>query len=88
MSFRDYKFIDDYELKKNIINDMPESKKFTFNIPSLIRYYNQIDLPSNKDIQYTFRDFKDDHIISFVDYFSASEEGHCHIYSYPYRLTY
>jgi hypothetical protein len=87
-SFRDNRFIDGYELKKNIINHMPQLKKFTFNIRSLIRYYNQIDLPSNKDIQYTFRDFKDDHIISCVDYFSASEKGHCHIYSYPYRLTY
>jgi hypothetical protein len=83
---RDNRFIDGYDLKKDIINHMPRLNKFIFNIRSIILYHNQIDLPSNEDIQYTFRDFKDDHIISCVDYFSAAEEGHCHIYSYPYKL--
>ncbi|CAF3771529.1 unnamed protein product [Rotaria socialis] len=76
------------ELKKNIISHIPQLERFTFNIRSLIHYHNQIDLTSNKDIQYTLMDFKDDHIISCVDYSSVSEEGHCHIYSYPYRSKY
>jgi hypothetical protein len=85
--FPNNKFIDGFELKKDIINHMVQLNKFTFNIRSCIQCSNQIDLPSNEDIQYTFRDFND-RIISCVDYFSMDEEGYCHIYSYPYKLNF
>ena len=81
-------FIDGNDLKINIINHMPQLNKFTFNIRSLSRFYNQINLPSNEDIQHTFKDFKDNQIISCVDYFPKEKIGQCHIYSYPYKLKY
>ncbi len=47
-----------------------------------IHLSNQIDLPSNEDIQRTFRDNR---IISYVDYFPKTRIGRCHVYSYPYK---
>jgi hypothetical protein len=79
-------FIDGNYLKKNIINYMPRLNKFTFNIRSIIFLKDQIYLPSNEDIQQTFRNFRDDQIICSVDYFSNKQEGQCHIYSYPYTM--
>jgi hypothetical protein len=76
--------IDGDILKKDIINHMARLKKFTFNIGSLIRFYNPVNLPSNEDIQNTFRNFQNK-IISSVDYFSRSTNlFYCHVYSYPY----
>ncbi|CAF1975259.1 unnamed protein product [Rotaria magnacalcarata] len=66
-------FFDGNDLKINIINNMSRLNIFTFNIRSSSRFYNQINLPSNENIQNTFR---------------ADEKGHCHIYSYPYKLNY
>jgi len=53
---------------------------------TIIIFNNQISLSSNEDIQKTFIDFKDNQIISSVDYFSKVERGRCHVYSYPYKL--
>jgi hypothetical protein len=75
-------FIDGNQLKTYIINHTPRLNKFTFNIISEIRLSNQIDLPSNEDIQ---RTFKDNRIISYVNYFSKTQIGRCHVYSYPYK---
>jgi hypothetical protein len=80
--------IDGDELEKNIINHMTRLNKFTFNIRSIIVLNNQVSLPSNEYIQYTFRNFKDNQIISCVDYFPEANEHHRHFYSYPYTLTY
>ncbi|CAF4560843.1 unnamed protein product [Rotaria sp. Silwood2] len=79
-------FVDGHDLKKNIINKLLRLKKIQFYIRSTIGFLNQINLPSNEDIQYTFEDFHDNHIISYVDYFSDTQQGRCHIYSYPYTL--
>jgi len=49
---------------------------------------NQIDLLSNEDIQQTFRDFKDNQIISCVNYFPEAEKARCHVYSYPFTMRY
>ncbi len=68
---------------KNIINSMPQLNKFMFNIRSSISVENQINLPSNEDIQYTFKDFQNNQIIS-IDYFPKAQDGQCHIYSNPY----
>ncbi|CAF3327609.1 unnamed protein product [Rotaria sp. Silwood2] len=78
-------FIDGNDLKKNIINHMPQLNKFTFNIRSTVRLHNEINLLSKEDIQYTFNDFENKQIISCVDYFSELEQSECHIYSYPYE---
>ncbi|CAF4449238.1 unnamed protein product, partial [Rotaria sp. Silwood2] len=78
-------FIDGNNLKRNILNHMPQLNKFTFNIHSSIRLHNQINLLSNEDIQYTFNGFQNNQIISCVDYFSKVQRGQCHIYSYPYE---
>jgi hypothetical protein len=67
---------------------MSQLNKLLFNICSFISLKNQINLPSNEDIQYTFRDFKNDQIISCVDYFSEAQEGQCHVYSCPFTLQY
>ncbi|CAF5016504.1 unnamed protein product [Rotaria sp. Silwood1] len=80
--------VDGNELEKNIINHMTKLKKFIFNIRSIIPFHNQINLLSNEDIQYTFRNFKDSQVISCIDYFPEANACHCHIYSYPYTLTY
>ncbi|CAF4584509.1 unnamed protein product [Rotaria socialis] len=79
-------FVDGNDLKNKIINKMSRLNKFHFNIRSTIALRNQINLQSNEDIQYTFKDFRDNHIISCVDYFSETRQGQSHIYSYPYTL--
>jgi hypothetical protein len=79
-------FFDGNDLKMNIINHMPRLNKFIFNIRSLNCFYNEMNLPSNEDIQKTFKDFKDKQIICCVDYFPKRKKGQCHIYSYPYKL--
>ncbi|CAF5126803.1 unnamed protein product, partial [Rotaria sp. Silwood1] len=81
-------FIDGNDLKENIINYMPRLNKFTFNICLFNRTSNQINLRSNEDIQRTFKDFKNNQIISCVDYFQEKKYSYCHIYSYPYRMKY
>jgi hypothetical protein len=78
------RFIDGNDLKKNIINYMPRLNKFLFNIRSIIDFNNQISLLTNDDIQRTFINFKDNQIISCVNYFPKAKIGQCHIYSYPY----
>jgi hypothetical protein len=81
-------FIDGNELKMNVLNSMTRLKEFTFNICSYIYFCDCIDLPSNEDIQHTFRDFKDYPIISSVDIFPKEKRSRCLIYSYPYNLKY
>ena len=85
---RDKGLISGNTLKENIINYMPQLNKFTFNIRLFNHISNQINLPSNEDIQYTFKHFKDNQIISCVDYFEKRQCSCCHIYSYPYRMEY
>ncbi|CAF3531025.1 unnamed protein product [Rotaria socialis] len=65
---------------------MVQLKKFASNIHSSIDLKDQIDLPSNENIQNTFRNFKHNRIVSCTDYFSMARVGQCHIYSYPYQL--
>ncbi|CAF4196107.1 unnamed protein product [Rotaria sp. Silwood2] len=81
-------FFDGNDFKMNIINYMPQLNKFTFNICSLSSFYNDINLPSNEDIQKTFSNFNDKQIIYWTDYFPKVKKGYCHIYSYPYQLKY
>ncbi|CAF5133013.1 unnamed protein product, partial [Rotaria sp. Silwood1] len=85
--FRNEGFIDGNSLKENIINYMPRLNKFTFNI-RLFYPANRTNLPSNEDIQQTFKDFKNNQIISYVNYFEKRKCGYAHIYSYPYRMKY
>ncbi|CAF3145603.1 unnamed protein product [Rotaria sp. Silwood2] len=59
---------------------------FTFNISSSSDLDNQIDLPSNEGIPYTFREFKNNRIISYIHFFSKTKEEQCHIFTYPYKL--
>jgi hypothetical protein len=78
-------FIDGNNLKQNVIYRIPLLKKFTFNICS-IWLYSPMNIPSNQDIQQTFKDFKDVQIISSVDYFQQRKYSQCLVYSYPYKL--
>jgi len=80
--------IDGNYFKTKILNHMTKLDKFTFNIHSWFRLRNQVYLPSNENIQHTFKNFKNNKIISCVDYNPKNQYGHCHIYSYPYRLKY
>ncbi|CAF1236180.1 unnamed protein product [Rotaria sordida] len=82
------RFINGNDLKENIIDYLPQLNQFQFNIRSTMLLKNQIDLPSNEDIQYTFKDFLNNEIISCVNYFPEYNEGICLIYSYPYTLRY
>ncbi|CAF2892121.1 unnamed protein product [Rotaria sp. Silwood2] len=58
----------------------------TVHLFSVSSFYSKTNLPSNEDIQKTFRDFKDKQIISCIDYFQKRKHSRCHIYSYPYQL--
>ncbi|CAF1178363.1 unnamed protein product [Rotaria sordida] len=80
------RFINGNDLKQNIIDYLPQLNQFRFSIRSTILLKDQIDLPSNKDIQHTFKDFLNNEIISCVNYFQEDNEGQCHIYSYPYTM--
>ncbi|CAF3441046.1 unnamed protein product [Rotaria socialis] len=82
------KFIDGNDLKKNVINRLPQLNLFTFDIRSLMFINNQINLPSKKDIEESFRDFQYTKIISYVDYFREKKTGQCHIFSYPSEMPY
>jgi hypothetical protein len=84
----DKTFTDGNNLKRNIINRMPQLSQFSFYINSFMFIRNKVDLPSTEDIQRTFIDFPKNDIISFVDYFPEAERGYCHIYSYPSGIQY
>ncbi|CAF2853570.1 unnamed protein product [Rotaria sp. Silwood2] len=81
-------FVTGDDLKTNIINHLLRLKTFTFNIRSTSYCNNQTGLPSNKDIQQAFKDFKYNQVISCVDCFPKNLYSQCHIYSYPYKSTY
>ncbi|CAF2789704.1 unnamed protein product [Rotaria sp. Silwood2] len=82
------RFIDGNNLKKNILNHMSQLNQFSFHIHSRMFINNEMNLPSKQDIQQTFRDFKDNQIISYVDYFPERKKGQCNIYSYPFLMKY
>ena len=84
---RNKEFISGNDLKENIINYLSRLKKFTFNIHLFTHISNQINLLLNESIQCTFKDFKDNRIISCVDFFQERYH-YSHIYSYPYRMNY
>lgn len=86
--FRDQSLIDGNHLKSNIINHMPRLNEFIFYIDSSINTDDKLNLPLKEDIQYTFIDFPNNNIISYVDYFAESQEAQCHIYSYPSLMEY
>jgi hypothetical protein len=79
------RFVDGYNLKYNIINHLLGLNKFSFNIRSCLYLNDEVYLLSNEDCQHSFNDFKNNKIISCVDYFQVSKHGQCHIFSYPYR---
>jgi hypothetical protein len=67
---------------------MSQLNDFSFHIRSTMIINNGMNLPSKQDIQQTFTDFKDNQIISYVDYFQERKRGQCHIYSYPFLMNY
>jgi hypothetical protein len=81
------RFVDGNNLKQNIIDYLPQLKQFQFNIRSPMLLKDQIHLPSNEDIENSFKNFSDNQIICCVNYFLEENEGECHIYTYPYTLT-
>ena len=48
--------------------------KFLFDILSIVLLDNQVNLPSNEYIQYTFRNLKSNKIMSCVDYYLEANE--------------
>ncbi|CAF1324186.1 unnamed protein product [Rotaria sordida] len=81
-------FVDGNELNQNIVSYMPRLRIFEFYICSNHYRPKQIYLPSKEYIQHTFRDFKNDQVSSYIDYFQEKQFSLCHIYSYPYNLKY
>ncbi|CAF4648677.1 unnamed protein product [Rotaria sp. Silwood2] len=58
---------------------------------SILTYVNKdtiLSLVIDINIQQTFKDFKNNQIISYVNYFEKRKYGYGHIYSYPYRMKY
>ena len=84
VTISDEKIIDGNDLKKNILNYMPQLNHFGFNILSHVPFDNLDYLPSNADIQKTLNDL----IMSRIDFFPSISRGQCHIYSYPYKIPY
>jgi hypothetical protein len=82
----DGRFIDGNDLKKNILNHMSQLNQFTFDIRSVMFINNEMNLPSQEDIQRTFEDFQYTKIISCVDYFRERKTGQCHVYSHPFLM--
>jgi hypothetical protein len=83
-------FIDGNNLKNDIISQMPKLNKFVFSIHSNLYLDDLSHLPSNDDIQRTFKGLEDYQIISYIDYFPNGKYkfGQCHIYSHPYTMNY
>jgi len=69
------KFIDGNDLKQNITDYMPRLNQFRFNIHSAMLLKDQIDLPTDEDIEDSFKDFSNDEIISCVNYFFEAKKG-------------
>ncbi|CAF1392841.1 unnamed protein product [Rotaria sp. Silwood1] len=84
----DKTFIDENDLKKNIINRMPRLNQFRFYIRSIMNIHSGMDLQSIEDIQYRFIEFANNNIISYVDYFPETKQSRYHIYSYPSFMPY
>ena len=80
------KFIDGYHLTRNILSHMPHLNQFLFNIHSIVSFDNQLHLPSNDEIQQSFRNCTDCEVISYVDYFPSNKTGQCCVYTYPYTM--
>lgn len=80
--------IDGDHLEKELIRHLTKWNNFMFNIRSIISLSFLSYLPSIEDIQCSFRNFKDYPVISYVDCFTEKHQCHCHVYSYPLRLTY
>ncbi|CAF5032917.1 unnamed protein product, partial [Rotaria magnacalcarata] len=68
------RFIDGYDLKRNVISRLLQLNKFVFNIRSRLPLNDQAYLSSNEDCQRSFNGFKNNKIISCVDYFSDRKE--------------
>ncbi|CAF3691986.1 unnamed protein product [Rotaria sp. Silwood1] len=81
-------FIDADHLTKNIINHLSRLNKFVFNIRSVIYALYESCLPLKEQIQQTFINFINKLIITCIDYFPSNKKGYCHMYSYPYTMTY
>ncbi len=79
-------FIDGNHLKANILAYLSHLKTFQFNICSFIHHYDRTNLLSNKYIRNTFREFRNNEIVSCIDYFPEEDKGQCYIYSYPFTL--
>jgi len=69
--------IDGDNLETNIVNHMTKLNRFIFNISSLIYSNRPNNLPSNEDIEKTFRNFKNNQIISNINYFSPESSFYC-----------
>ena len=79
------RFLNGNDLKENLLNHLMKLNQLSFNIRSIIRLSNEMNILSNEDIQSTFNDFFNNRILCSVDYFSEMKQGQCHIYSYPYQ---
>lgn len=80
--------IDGNHLEKELIHHLTKLNKFSFNIRSIISLSNPVYFPSNEDIQNSFRNFKDNRVISYVDSFPERHQYHYHMYSYPWTSSY
>lgn len=79
--------IDGNHLEKELIHHLTKLKQFLFHIHSIVSLRHVVYMPSNEDIQYSFRNFKDHPVISYVDYFPERNRYHSHMYSYSLIST-
>ena len=81
-------FVDENNLKDDIISHMPKLNKFVFSIHSYLDFNDSGHSLSNDGIQRTFKGLEHYRIISYIDYFPNDKIGQCHIHSHPYTMSY
>ncbi|CAF1672233.1 unnamed protein product, partial [Adineta ricciae] len=82
-------FIDGTQLHNDILMYLMQLKRFTFSIrTSICDDARKFRLPSNEDIQRSFKGNLYYQVGSYVDTESLYPTGSCHIYSLPYGFQY
>ncbi|CAM2725326.1 unnamed protein product [Rotaria socialis] len=81
-------FIDEHNLRNKIVNHLSRLSKFTFDVHSIMNINHDTILPSNEDIQNTFKDFQYTQVICYMDHFLDRKECRYHAYTCPSKMSY
>lgn len=65
---------------------MTRLNKFHFYLRTFNNNIDQMNVPSNEDVQHSLKDFPSDRILAWTD--RIDDNSRCHICSYPCQMTY